>query len=332
MNITQFENSLNQATKILNDRIKTEGIFQTSKEFEDEVRQVLLSLGLPVNIKPLPQQFPDIDMNEFGVEVKFTEKDTWRSVANSINESDRVQSVLHVYLVFGKMGGFPEVRWARYEDSVIHVRTSHQPRFEVEIGSNPKESLFNILGITYAEFSKLPNEEKMKFIRRYARSRLKAGEHLWWIEDDKEEPEHSLPIAPRLYMNLSIDEKRIYRAEAALLCPQIVKSSRSRDKYYDAVMYLLTYRGILCPQARDLFSAGSVAMRDGIRGGNYVQRALLDIQKEMLIAADVLEDKLFIEYWGESVNKEDRIKKWLEKADKLANEWVPSQVLFKDIR
>lgn len=331
MNVAQFENLLNQAMKMLNDQITVNGIFQTSKQFEDAVRKVLVSLGLPVNVNPLPQQFPDIDINEFGVEVKFTQKDTWRSIANSINESDRVQSVLHIYLVFGKMGGVPEVRWARYEDSVIHVRTSHQPRFEVEIGSNPKESIFKTFGITYAEFSKLPNQEKMKFIRKYARSRLRQGEHLWWIDDDKEEPEHSLPIAPRLYMNLSADEKRIYRAEAALLCPQIVKSARSRDKYYDAVMYLLTYRGILCPQARDLFSAGSVAMRNGIRGGSYVQRALLDIQKEMRIAADALDDKLFVEYWGESVKKGERIKKWLEKADEFAHGWVPSEVLFKDM-
>lgn len=41
-----------------------------------------------------------------------------------------------------------------------------------------------------------------------------------------------------------------------------------------------------------------------------------------------MDDSLFVEYWGESVPPEKRIKRWLEKADELATEWVPSQSLF----
>ena len=39
-------------------------------------------------------------------------------------------------------------------------------------------------------------------------------------------------------------------------------------------------------------------------------------------------DSLFVEFWGESVPKEKRIARWLERADALATKWVPSQVLF----
>src|SRR5690606_2701426 len=98
----------------------------------------------------------------------------------------------------------------------------------------------------------------------------------------------------------------------ALLNPQIVKPSRAKKKYDDAVIYLLTYHGVLCPQARDLFSAGSVALRaDGTRGGNYLQRALNDIEDEMRLAAKTLPDPLFVEYWGYGCAPEDRIKEWL---------------------
>lgn len=329
MNIHDFEIILEKTTGILNAQINEFGIFSDSKHFEDAVRKTLISLGLKVNLNPPAQQFPDIVIGEFGVEVKFTEKDTWRSVANSISEGARDAFVRYVYLVFGKMGGNPKVDWGRYEDCVIHVRTSHVPRFEVEIGAKSTKSLFSLFGISYESFSKLSIEEKMDYVRSYARSRLKPGEHFWWLED-KEEPDHSLPIEVRIYMNLNLEEKRKLRAEAALLCPQIVKSSRSRNKYADAVSYLLIYRGVLCPQARDLFSAGSVAMRNGIRGGNYIQRALADIEQEMNIAANELDDELFVEFWGESVRKEDRIKKWLERADQYANGWTPSKVLFQE--
>jgi len=78
-------------------------------------------------------------------------------------------------------------------------------------------------------------------------------------------------------------------------------------------LYLLTYRGVLCPQARDLFTAGSVAMRaDQTRGGNYMLRSLQDIEVEMRIAAQELEDALFAEYWGFNVAPEQRIRKWLD--------------------
>ena len=96
-------------------------------------------------------------------------------------------------------------------------------------------------------------------------------------------------------------------------------------------MYLLTYHGVLCPQARDLFSAGSVALRsDATRGGVYILRALKDIEKEMKVAAQTLADALFVEYWGESVSPRMRIREWLKRADALAQGWKPSRELFKD--
>ena len=94
-------------------------------------------------------------------------------------------------------------------------------------------------------------------------------------------------------------------------------------------MYLLTYHGVLVSQARDLFSAGSVAhVKDKTRGGIYIQRAIEAIENEMLAAALRMEDALFAEYWGESVPPEERIIKWLEKADKFAAGWIPSKTLF----
>ena len=302
--------------------------FQTSKEFETRVREVLRELGddgLTIDFDPHPHVFPDIAVGEYGVEVKFTTNDTWRSVANSIFEGSRNSAVKAIYVVFGKMGGAPEVRWGKYDDCVIHVRTSHVPRFEVEMST--RESLFKKLGIAYSDFAVLPSDEKMRYIRQYARARLKTGERLWWLEDTDQE--HSLPAQARLYMNLTQEEKRRLRAEAALLCPQIVKPSRSKNKYDDVVLYLLTYHGVLCPQARDLFSAGSVALRTSSeRGGNYVQRALQDIEKEMEAAALRLADSLFVEYWGKSVKPEERITEWLLAADRLAEGWKPSEVLF----
>jgi hypothetical protein len=240
----------------------------------------------------------------------------------------RDPNVKHIYVLYGKMGGIPTVRWGRYEECVMHVRTSHRPRFEIEIGA--QEPLFAKFGITYDAFCALDLEGKMELIRAYARSRLKTGERLWWLEGKPEEAqEHSLPLGVRLYMGLDQPEKRKLRAEAALLCPQVVGASRAKKKYDDAALYLITYHGVLCSQARDLFSAGSVALRNNpTRGGIYIMRSLLDIETEMRAAAERLEDALFVEYWGESVDKSARIAQWLVRADGHAIGWKPSRDLF----
>ena len=116
-----------------------------------------------------------------------------------------------------------------------------------------------------------------------------------------------------------------------MLCPQIAKGSRAKHKYDDVALYLLTYHGVLVSQVRDLFSAGSVALRgDAARGGNYILRALQDLEPELLKALSSIEDKLIIEYWGENVPPGKRQAVWLQKLDDFADGWVPSQNLFSE--
>ena len=332
----KFENLLDKCCSQLTREAQLTG-FTTSSQFENRVREVLRDLTanettFEIDFNPHPQAFPDIAMGEYGVEVKFTLADTWRSVANSVLETQRVEAVKHIYIVFGKMGGAPEVRWGEYEKSVIHVRTSHVPRFEVELPSERatvKEPLFEQMGIKYDDFRKLNMQDKMRYIRTYAR-KIHPDGRLWWIED-KDTDEHTIPIQVRLYTNLTIVEKTRLRAEAALLCPSIVKSGRSRNKYDDMVLYLLTYHGVLCHQARDLFSAGSVANpHNDDEGGIYIERTLKLIETEMIEAALRMDDALFVEYWGESVPPAKRLSRWLEKADELAQGWTPSKSLFLD--
>lgn len=327
MTESEFEDLLNSICSKLTNESRLNP-FPTSRDFENRVRSLVQEESplSHINFDPHPQAFPDIAVGFFGIEVKFTTNDTWRSVANSVLETNRITEVKKVYLVFGKMGGVPEAKWGEYEKCVMHVRTSHVPRFEVEMSAS--ESLFDLMHVPYDQFRALPMHEKMEHIRVYARSRLKQGERLWWLEDNSDS-DHTLPIQARLYTKLTTKEKTRLRAEAALLCPQIVQSGRSRNKYDDAVLYLLTYRGVLCHQARDLFSAGSVANpNNDDQGGIYIQRSLQLLEADMLSAALELNDELFIEYWEESVPKEARIKRWLEKADALVTGWKPSESLF----
>lgn len=189
-----------------------------------------------------------------------------------------------------------------------------------------RQPLFDHMGIQYDDFAKLDDDEKMRYVRDYSRNRHGGGERLWWIE-----PSHSIPIQVRPYITLEQSEKRVLRAEAAILCPQVCGGSRVRNKYTDAALYLLTHHGVLCTQARDLFSAGSVALRaNETRGGNYLLRSLMDIEELMRNSAQRLDGVLFEEYWGRDYLPHRRIAEWLNRADGYATDWIPSQRLFLD--
>lgn len=319
-----FEAVLDVCCSTLTDEARHRG-FPSSEDFEIRVREVIgenvLPKGVKIDFSPKAQAFPDIAVGDFGVEVKFTLSDTWKSVANSVLETQRVENVRKIYIVFGKMGGKPEVRWEEYEKCVIHVRTSHVPRFEVELFA--EKSLFDQLGITYDVFRNLPMRDKMRHIRTYAKGRLKPGQSLWWLDDEAPET-HSVPMEARLYTSLSTEEKKRLRAEAALLFPEVLGSSRSKHKYDRVVLYLLTQHGVLCHQVRDLFTAGSVTKNTG-----KMDVGLKLIEEDIRKAAFEMSDALFVEYWGKSVSPEKRITHWLKLADKVATGWKPSKCLFQ---
>ena len=248
MTPTEFEAVLSRAAQFLTTNLRTSTLYHGPERFQQGVLAALQNAAADLNVAVEPtyhaHAFPDIRVNGFGVEVKYSKRDTWNAVGNSVFESMRDPTVQAVYVMFGKVGGLAEARWARYEDCVTHVRVSNAPRFVVDMES-AEPPLFERFDISYDDFAALDDDGKMQHVRDYWRDRLPPGEHLWWLE-----PSHTLPINVRLYTHLPQAEKRLYRAEAALLCPQICKGSRAKRKYEDAAMYLLTYHGVFCPQAR----------------------------------------------------------------------------------
>lgn len=328
MNAAEFENLLDQTVAILTENVRSSELYHGPEAFQQGVLDMLkvAAMNSGVLVEPAfhPHAFPDIKANGFGIEVKYTSQNTWLAVGNSIFEGMRDPDVGDVYVVFGKTGGVREVRWRKYQDCVTHVRVSHAPRFVIEM-EGEREPLFTHMGIEYNDFAKLDDARKMRHVRDYSRGRLKQGQRPWWMEQA-----HSAGEV-RTYMSLPHKEKRILRAEAALLCPQVCGGPHVRNKYTDAALYLLNHHGVFSPQARDLFSAGSVALRaDDSRGGIYILRALQDIQDLMKEAAEYLDDDLFEEYWGESCPPDERISEWLRQADGYASGWVPSETLFLD--
>ncbi len=329
MTTAEFESLLSKASEQLNADLLESKKYHDPAKFAARVLEVLERVAHDSDIKVKPSfhrhAFPDICANGFGVEVKYTDHDSWLSTGNSVFEGMRDQSVKEVWIMFGKAGGMPAVRWGKYEQVISHVRISHAPRFCVDMSDEPgKAPLFERLSMSYEDFCKLKPQQKMKKVREYARGRLKPGEVIWWLEDDSAP---GIPLEIKLYTNLPPDERLWIRAVASLLFPQIVGGSRDKNKYKGVAFFLLKYFNVMASQTRDLFSAGSAAGTE--RGGDYVRKGLQNVESLMRKAAKELPDELFVEYWDKSVKPKDRIKEWLTRADAFAKDWTPSTVLFK---
>lgn len=327
MDKPQFECMLITVSSELKADLESNGC-SNEKEFERLARGKIAHHAREyanVPLEPIPQAFPDIEVGDYGVEVKFTKKDTWRCVANSIQESTRLRDFSDMYVLYGKLGGTADVRWGDYGNVVCHVRTTHLPRFEVDLDNGA--SLFKQLGMDYKRFAALDIQEKMEHVRRYARNRLKEGEGLWWLEPSPEG--HTVDVNISFYTKLPLEKKLQLTAECALLCPEIFGGSRERDKYSKVALFLITYRNVLAYNTRDLFTAGSAAERFADkRFKSHILNAIAGLSPHIIDASVYLDDALFAEYWGYTPKRSERLIEWLALADQYAPDGEePSRIL-----
>ena len=86
-------------------------------------------------------KFPDIQAEKYyGVEVKTTASNTWKSVGSSIVESTRIEDVSMIYMLFGKLGGdFAEFRCKPYQECLNNISLTHQPRYQIDMELKEKD-------------------------------------------------------------------------------------------------------------------------------------------------------------------------------------------------
>ena len=203
-------------------------------------------------------KFPDIQAEQYyGVEVKTTASDTWKSVGSSIVESTRIEDVSMIYMLFAKLGGdFAEFRCKPYEDCLDNISLTHQPRYQIdmELEEKKRENIFQKMKIDYNSFRILEEKEKIQKVRTYFRSTAKEGYEMpWWIGD--EESEASVPMTIRFLNDLSLEEKKQITVRMFILFPELF-SNQGKTKYKRAALWLCSRQALICSNNRDFFTAG----------------------------------------------------------------------------
>lgn len=254
--------------------------------------------------------FPDIIANRFyGVEVKSTSKNHWKSIGSSILESTRDPNVERIFLTFGKLGKPVSFISKPYEECLSGISVTHYPRYQIDMELDPGETIFDKMGITYDELRKMENP--VAPVSRYYKSKLKPGESLWWATDNNLEETAAPPIL-RLWTSLSAEEKNSYTVKGYALFPEIL--GRSVTKYQRYALWLATNCSIINTNIRDQFSAGGkIDIQTTFDTFKKMPAAFGRIAKNRkLIEENILNasESVLLECWQVKTISENRIEQW----------------------
>lgn len=249
------------------------------------------------------REFPDIIAKGYwGVEVKYTKDDKWKSIGNSVLESSRIEGVQKIYIFFGKCGGTPEIRYRLYESCLSGISVTHYPRYEIDMNLAQGESIFDKMQLSYDELRQ--DKYPVKKIRQFYKAQLKENDSLWWI-DDNESASTSFQI--QFFANLSPLEKNRLIAEGFILYPEILAS-----RYAGLCAFWVSYYSIICPNMRDQYSAGG--KMQGLSQIHY--KLLKECATEIKQQLEQIDLALVADCWNMALNSRDEmIAIWYQKID-----------------
>lgn len=257
--------------------------------------------------------FPDIVANGyFGVEVKITTKDHWTSTGNSVLETSRIEEVERIFIMFGKLGGEPDVRYRLYQECLPEISVTHSPRYRINMDLLNGKSIFDKMGVSYDDLRTSGNT--IQEIKSYYRGQLKDGEGLWWIDEESEAPS---PVIKQ-FRTLDPTDKERFKVDCMILFPELFKNRANYDR---AAAYLITEFGAVSISLRDEFSAGGrqeVLVARERRNVSQVLSQLRSYAPRIASRINEIDEDLLKFYWKVPSIKTDRIEQWKELADKDA--------------
>lgn len=264
------------------------------------------------------QKFPDIvAKNYYGIEVKTTTQNHWKTTGNSVLESTRVDEVERIFMLFAKLASPIEFRCRPYEEVLSEVVVTHSPRYLIDMNLEQGKTIFDKIKMPYETLRK--KENPIRPIIDYYKSKLKPGEELWWMDAENNSKPSSIVI--RIWNNLSLNEKKELKNRAMAYFPELF--GNSSDKFGRLAIWLVTREAVVCPNVRDLFTAGG--KDDYIVGKktiHKVPRIFLNLFDNVpSIIEIILQTSAFelSEYWETKTTEKNKLFHWFELVAKHSN-------------
>lgn len=256
------------------------------------------------------QKFPDIVAKKYyGIEVKTTTKDHWKTTGNSVFEGTRVSDVERIFMLFAKLASPIEFRCRPYEEVLSEIVVTHSPRYLIDMNLEQGKTIFDKIKMPYDILRK--NENPIRPIVDYYKSKLKPGEELWWMDAENNSKPSSIII--KIWSNLTLKEKQELKNRSMVYFPELF--GNSNDKFGRLAIWLVTREAVVCPNVRDLFTAGG--KRDYIIGKivyQKVPRIFLNLFENVPnIVEIIMHTSAFelSEYWESRTTDRTKLLDWI---------------------
>lgn len=333
MELSQFHavvtNTINKLKEIASSTPSTITALNTGEKFQnyveilvtDEVHSVDSAAKIT---NKTSKAFPDIviecsDGTKYGIEVKSSSDNSpgWEIPGNSVNESTLVPGLLEIQLIFGKTHpNRHDFRSALYSDCIKAIKTTHYPRYIVDMDIAPADTIFAQMETTFSEFNALSDKERIQKTKDYYVSK---GEYYWWLTDDAGN-------AITLFENMSSDKISDALAYGFVHFPEEL-SSDNRSKYQRLAKYIATEYGAVSTCLRDKVSASG---RDKLVTANKtfdnVPRVYITMYKIRTAIQGGLKKSKFSDLkksWGYEPNAGRKKAAWVEVMNLKAGDNLP---------
>lgn len=241
------------------------------------------------------QRFPDIVSGTFGVEVKSTIQDTWKSTGNSVLETSRVKDVSKIYMMFGKLVNPIRFKWRPYEECLSDVVVTHSPRYLIDMELPPKGTIFDKIGTPYDQ---LRENDPIKHIVDYYKNTL--NKETWWT--GKKESNASFALE---FWN-EYKSQNDARKHGLALFPEIFNSDYNRF-----TLWMLKENSVVVPNVRDVFSAGGKYKYKGYN----LPRVFFFLEKfnrEIISIIETTDTEWLSEVWDRRVTTRNKLSTYQE--------------------
>jgi hypothetical protein len=254
------------------------------------------------------QKFPDIVAKKYyGIEVKTTTQNHWKTTGNSVLESTRIDNVERIFMLFAKLASPIEFRCRPYEEVLSEVVVTHSPRYLIDMNLEVGNTIFDKIKMPYDALRK--SESPIRPIVEFYKNKLKPGEELWWM-DAESKPSN---IVIRIWNNLSAIEKKELKNRAMAYFPELF--GNNNKKYGRLAIWLTTREAIVCSNVRDLFTSGG--QQDYIIGKKIYKKVpriflnLFDNIPNVIETINSTSASELSEYWEMKTMEKNKISDWI---------------------
>jgi hypothetical protein len=337
-NIEDFKGLLNNLINKLNETPVEEVSNHAGTKFEPYVYDKLVNLAKGTAFEDTielvaGQKFPDIIANKlFGLEIKTTTQNHWKTTGNSVFESTRVDGIDKIFLLFAKLASPVEFKYRPYEEVLSEIVVTHSPRYLIDMNLEEGNTIFDKIKVKYDILRVDP--KPISPIIEYYRTKLKPGEELWWMDSQNNDKANNIIL--RIWNNLQPKEQNELKLKGMVYFPELF--GNKQDKFNRFSIWLVQHESIICPNVRDLFTSGGqkTYTLNSITYPNtpaILFRLFSDFEKILSVLNDTPVSDLE-KYWDcGTLHDVNRLDKWINLVSKNTNNnSIPTTSILENLK